>query len=212
MPPWNRRSLGFRAAKRFLDLAVAVPCLVATLPVQGLIALILRLDSPGPAIFRQERLALGEGRFFLLKFRTMRVDARERFPHLYNYQEIVARAGNVPLKLREDPRLTRVGRVLRMTSLDELPNLWNVVRGDMSLVGPRPEIPELLPLYSAEHRGIFRVKPGITGLAQVQGRNRLTVAETVALDYLYARTMSFALDLAILVRTVRRVVTCRDAY
>jgi len=211
VPRWNERPLDFRLAKRTLDLAIALPLFLLTVPLQVAIALLIRLDSPGPALFRQPRLALHGKSFPFLKFRTMCIDSRKRFPHLYDYRRIVECGGRAALKQVVDPRLTRVGRWLRRTSLDELPNLLNVIRGEMSLVGPRPEIPELLAVYSPEQLQVFRVKPGMTGLPQVSGRNQLTVAETVALDHQYAREVSIRLDLFILYRTIGAVVTGRGA-
>lgn len=211
VPEWRHRPTLFRVGKRLLDLAIAVPAALVTLPLAAAVALAVRLDSPGPALFRQTRLGPG-GPFLFLKFRTMYSDAADRFPELYDYAAIAAQAGRVPLKTATDPRVTRLGRWLRRTSLDELPNLWNVIAGQMSLVGPRPEIPELLPCYDEEHRQIFRVKPGLTGLPQVRGRNTLTVAETIELDLEYARNVSLALDLRILMRTVPAVLKGADAY
>jgi len=198
--------------KREMDLVGATVLFLITLPLQILIWAMVKFDSPGPALHRQRRFSLGGGTFTFFKFRTMFVDARQRFPELYDYAAIVQRNGNVPLKQEGDPRITRVGRWLRRSSLDELPNLWNVVRGDMSLVGPRPEIPELLDCYSPVERGVFQVKPGITGLPQISGRNRLTVAETIALDLEYARRWSLALDFRILLRTLQQIARGRDAY
>lgn len=212
VPRWQERPLGFRLGKRALDLAVAVPLLALTLPLQLFIALLVRLDSPGPALFRQERLGLDAKPFTFLKFRTMHVDARERFAHLYDYDRIANAGGELPLKHGDDPRVTRAGRWLRRSSLDELPNLLHVVRGEMSLVGPRPEIADLLACYADEHFMNFRVKPGITGLPQVSGRDGLTIARTIALDLHYARTASLAGDLVILARTVKCVLTGKDAY
>jgi lipopolysaccharide/colanic/teichoic acid biosynthesis glycosyltransferase len=157
-------------------------------------------------------LALDGKEFVFMKFRTMLADARQRFPELYNYGAVLERQGRAPFKVRVDPRLTRVGAWLRRTSLDELPNLFHVIRGEMSLVGPRPEIPDLIPQYSPEQLEIFRVKPGVTGLPQVSGRNRLTVAETLDLDYRYASTASLRLDLQILARTAVIVIRGQDAY
>ena len=212
VPHWRARPLMFRATKRAIDLAVAVPLLVCTLPVQLLVAVLVRLDSPGPALFRQQRLGLDARPFEFKKFRSMHIDAAERFPQLYDYALIAAEGGAVPLKRVDDPRVTRVGRWLRRSSLDELPNLWHVVRGEMSLVGPRPELAGLLACYAPEHFMNFRVKPGLTGLPQTSGRDGLTVAETVALDLHYAKHASIALDLRILVRTVGCVLTARDAF
>ena len=198
--------------KRVLDLCVATPLLLATLPLQALIAVLVRLDSPGPVLFRQQRLGLGAQPFTFIKFRSMHVDAAQRFPQLYDYAAIASAGGALPLKLPNDPRVTRLGHWLRRSSIDELPNLWHVVRGEMSLVGPRPELHELLACYSAEQMMNFRVKPGLTGLPQTSGRDGLTVAETVALDLHYARHASLLLDLRILAKTVGCVLSARDAY
>lgn len=212
MPPWAQRPLHYRLCKRVLDLAIAIPLLAVTAVPQLLIALLVRLDSPGPALFRQERLGLDAQPFSFFKFRSMHVDAAQRFADFYDYGAIAAQGGHVPLKYRDDPRLTRFGRWLRRSSLDELPNLLHVVRGEMSLVGPRPELPALLPCYAPEHLLNFRVKPGLTGLPQTSGRDGLTVAETVALDLHYAKNANLALDLRILFRTVACVLTGRDAF
>jgi lipopolysaccharide/colanic/teichoic acid biosynthesis glycosyltransferase len=203
---------GYHFFKRLIDVAVGLPLFLLTLPLQFLIAMLIRFESPGPALYRQQRLTVGERPFIFIKFRTMYVDARQRFPELYDYQAIAANGGLAPLKSKDDPRVTTYGRWLRKSSLDELPNLWNVIRGEMSLVGPRPETPELLDCYSDEQRLIFQVSPGVTGLAQCFGRNRLTVAETIALDLDYARTASFSLDLKILLRTIWQVLRGADAF
>jgi len=163
-------------------------------------------------MFWQTRFTLNGRPFRFLKFRTMYHDARTRFPEWYNYDEIAAAGGKIPFKQADDPRVTRIGYWLRRTSLDELPNFWHVVLGEMTLVGPRPEIPELLPCYSAEQLQIMRVKPGVTGLSQVSGRNMLTVAETIELDLHYARNASLKLDLFIFIRSVRAVVAGSSAY
>jgi lipopolysaccharide/colanic/teichoic acid biosynthesis glycosyltransferase len=195
-----------------LDLAVGCPLLAATLPLQLLIALLIRIDSPGPALFAQERLRLNRDRFRFYKFRTMFVNARARFPHLYDYEAIVSVRGDSVLKEPGDPRLTRVGRWLRRMSLDELPNLWHVVRGELSLVGPRPELPELLGCYAPDQLHMFLVKPGLTGLSQTRGRSRLTVHQTIVLDNEYARRACMRLDLAILSSTVWAVLSWRDSF
>lgn len=212
VPHWHERPWRYRVAKRVLDLGVAAGLLVCTLPLQLLIAVLVRLDSPGPALFRQQRLGLGARPFTFVKFRSMHVDAAQRHPELYDYAAIARAGGALPLKRPDDPRVTRVGRWLRRASVDELPNLWHVLRGEMSLVGPRPELEGLLACYSSEQMMNFRVKPGLTGLPQTQGRDALTVAETVALDLHYARHASMALDLRILARTVACVLRGRDAY
>ncbi|MFP5256674.1 MAG: sugar transferase [Acidimicrobiia bacterium] len=195
------RSRTYEASKRTIDLCVAVLVLVAVLPLMVVIAIAIRIDSPGPAVFRQRRVGRNGETFQFFKFRTMRVDARERFPELYSYDFSDDELGSMFFKLPHDPRCTRFGRWLRRTSLDELPNLVNVLRGDMSLVGPRPEIPEMLPFYESHQHCKFGVKPGLTGLAQTSGRNILRFVETNAKDVEYVQRRSLALDLRILLRT-----------
>jgi len=163
---------------------------------------LIRLDSPGPAVFRHERVSRGAGTFRFAKFRTMYVDARERFPELYAYSYSDDDIQSMKFKLPQDPRLTRVGRWLRRTSLDELPNLFNVLLGHMTLVGPRPEIPEMVRYYTPQQLVKFSVKPGLTGLAQTRGRNILTFQQTLSADLEYVSTRSLTLDIRILVRTL----------
>lgn len=176
--------------KRTLDVVVsAVVLAVAALPMAA-IALAVRLTMGAPVLFRQQRPGRDEVPFTLLKFRTMR-DLRPGEDALATDAE----------------RLTRLGRALRRTSLDELPTLWNVLRGDMSLVGPRPLLMAYLPRYSPEQRRRHEVKPGVTGLAQVEGRNDLAWDEQFALDVFYVDHRSFALDVTILGRTLRAVLS-----
>jgi lipopolysaccharide/colanic/teichoic acid biosynthesis glycosyltransferase len=185
--------------------------LLLAAPVMLAIALLIRHDSPGPAVFRQQRVTRGGRVFTFYKFRTMWVDARERYPELYDYQ----RSGpfsDVFYKLEDDPRNTGVGRWLRRTTLDELPNLFNVLRGEMSLVGPRPELPELLAHYRAEDLALFFTKAGLTGLAQVSGRSLLTVKERITLDLRYVAQQTLLLDLRIISRTVGTVVRSKGAF
>jgi lipopolysaccharide/colanic/teichoic acid biosynthesis glycosyltransferase len=205
------RSRAYRIAKRTLDLVGATVLLLLAAPVMLAIALLIRRDSPGPAIFRQQRVTRGGRVFTFYKFRTMWVDARERYPELYDYQ----RSGpfsDVFYKLEDDPRNTGVGRWLRRTTLDELPNLFNVVRGEMSLVGPRPELPELLSHYRAEDLALFFTKAGLTGLAQVSGRSLLTVKERITLDLRYVAQQTLLLDLRIIGRTVGTVLRSKGAF
>lgn len=182
-------------AKRAIDLAVAVPGFVLLLPVMIGIGIWVRRDSPGPAIFRQERVGLHGRTFRLLKFRTMVVGAQSMGAGL------AVDAG--------DPRITEAGRTLRRLSLDELPQLWNVVRGDMSLVGPRPTVAAQVELYTPEQRRRLDARPGITGLAQVRGRATIPWSERIAIDIEYVDGWSVARDLMILLRTVA-VVARRD--
>jgi lipopolysaccharide/colanic/teichoic acid biosynthesis glycosyltransferase len=150
--------------------------------------------------------------FTFVKFRTMYVDARQRFPELYRYRYTEEEIRTMKFKLDPDPRLTRVGRVLRKTSLDELPNLWNVLTGGIALVGPRPEIPEMTPYYTEQQRLKFRVRPGVTGLAQIHGRGRLTFQETVGWDVEYVRRRSLGADVSILWQTAIAVMRRDGAF
>jgi lipopolysaccharide/colanic/teichoic acid biosynthesis glycosyltransferase len=191
--------------KRGIDVGVAVIVLIVTLPLIALIWLLIRWDSPGPAIFRQTRIGEHERPFRFYKFRTMWVDARERFPALYAYRYTDEQINILRFQVPHDPRLTRVGRWLRTTSLDELPNLLNVLRGEMTLVGPRPQIPEMVPYYPVEYRLRFAGKPGLVGLAQVSGRGNLTFKQTMQADLETVRRGSFLFDMLILLRMVKCV-------
>lgn len=184
------------------EVAVALVVLLLTAPLMLVIAIIVRWGTPGPALFFQTRLGLNGKPFRFVKFRTMYHDARERFPELYAYKYDAGDLQTLKFKLDDDPRVTPQGRWLRRTTLDELPNFWNVLLRNMALVGPRPEIPEMAPYYKGELRRKFHVRPGITGTAQTSGRGRLTFHETVAYDIEYVRQKSFALDLKILLKTV----------
>lgn len=182
---------------RVRDLLVASVLLLAFSPVLFLCAVIIRRSSPGPVLFRQLRLGRNGAVFFLLKFRSMYVDA----PDVRNVDGS-AYSGD------DDPRVTRIGRVLRETSLDELPQLLNVLRGEMSLVGPRPDQADQLRYYTEEEKRKLKVKPGITGLAQISGRNEISWERRKALDVEYVMRQSALLDLSILVRTIPYVI-CR---
>jgi lipopolysaccharide/colanic/teichoic acid biosynthesis glycosyltransferase len=192
---------------RLLDIAVSVALLVLLAPLFALIAVAIRLDTGGPVFFRQSRLGLGLSEFAMNKFRTMHTGISTQ-PHR-EYVVGLIRAGDSArppasegiYKLESDPRVTRVGRVLRRFSLDELPQLWNVLRGDMSLVGPRPALPYEVEHYPAHWYERFSVRPGITGLWQVSGRNHLTFDQMVDLDLDYAQRRSFWLNLRILAKT-----------
>lgn len=197
---------------RVLSVIVALVALVVTLPVFLVLLVIIRLDSPGPAIFRQERLGVHASRFRFYKFRTMYIDARERFPELYAYRYESSQLEQLRFKVKDDPRLTRVGAWLRRTSLDELPNLLNVLKGNMNLVGPRPELPEMLQYYRPEQMAKWSVRPGVTGLAQVCGRAFLRFQETIDYDLEYVRRRSMLFDVYILWRTVRQVLLGVGAF
>jgi lipopolysaccharide/colanic/teichoic acid biosynthesis glycosyltransferase len=198
--------------ERAVEIVVAGTLFVLTLPLMLLVAIIVKLDSPGPAVFHQIRLGRHGRLFRFAKFRTLYVDSRERWPELYTYRYTPDEVAALYFKLKDDPRVTRVGRWLRASTLDELPNLWNVLRGEVALVGPRPEIPEMLPYYSREALEKFSVRPGVTGLAQVRGRGDLSFRDTVALDVEYVRKRSVRLDLEILARTVCCTLLRKGAF
>jgi lipopolysaccharide/colanic/teichoic acid biosynthesis glycosyltransferase len=191
--------------RRALDMVLAVVGLACASPVLAVAAVAIKLESRGPVLFRQVRIGRGQRPFVLYKLRGMYSDAEHRWPELYDYEGLAADGSDMQFHNRVDPRVTRVGRFLRATSIDELPNLVNVLKGDMHLVGPRPEIPEMLPLYEGERRQVFSVKPGVTSLPKSIGRDELTFGETVDLDLEYIRNRSLRLDLQILLRTARMV-------
>jgi len=201
----NRNPL-YRAAKRALDLLIAVPVLVLTAPIIGLLALAIRMESGGPAVFRQQRVGADGRVFTFYKFRTMYVDAKERFPELYDYNFESSELSSRYYKTANDPRNTRLGAIIRQTTLDELPNLFNVVKGDTSLVGPRPELPEMIRHYEPSQLVKFNVKPGLTGLAACTGRNTLTIDEQIRADVEYVAGQSTKLDLWIMAETARMIV------
>jgi lipopolysaccharide/colanic/teichoic acid biosynthesis glycosyltransferase len=184
----SRTGFWYRFSKRTLDLAIAAPALVVLSPVLAIIALLVRVSSPGPILFRQQRLGLNGTVFTVFKFRTM----------------VVHKATTLAEKvvISGDPRITRLGRILRDFRLDELPQLFNVIRGEMSIVGPRPLTPELLPYYSDTDKQRLGARPGITGWQQVNGALKNSWAERIALDVWYVQHPSIWLDLTIIWRTI----------
>jgi lipopolysaccharide/colanic/teichoic acid biosynthesis glycosyltransferase len=215
-PPADRKVVVGDAACRTVDLLVACIVLVLLLPVMALIAAAIRLDSPGPVLFRQRRLGRGMKPFTVQKFRTMKQgvsqDIHRQFViGLIAGTEPERTEGTPQFKLSADPRVTRLGRFLRKSSLDELPQLWNVVRGEMSLVGPRPAIEYEVEHYPEAWLRRFVHKPGMTGLWQVSGRSELTMAEMVKLDIDYTDRRSVWLNLSILLRTIPVVLFARGA-
>ncbi len=201
---------------RLLDVAVASIALVLLSPILLVIAILIRIESQGPAVFRQERVGRRLRPFTVNKFRTMRTGASHD-AHRKFVQSLIAGetppevAGKPRFKMASDDRITRVGRFLRRTSLDELPQLWNVVRGEMSLVGPRPPIAYEVERYPAHWFARFEVKPGLTGLWQVSGRCELTLEEMIELDIEYVRRRSLRFNVWILLRTVPAVLSLRGA-
>lgn len=200
------RGRRYRRAKRSFDLVVSVPGLIVAAPVIGVLSLLIRIESRGPAIFRQQRVGLDGRVFTFYKFRTMYADARERFPELYDYSFETAELSSRYYKQADDPRNTRLGVIIRQTTLDELPNLINVVKGEASIVGPRPELPEMIRHYRPEELVKFTVLPGLTCLAACTGRNTLTIDEQIRADVEYVKGRSFTSDLWIIARTARMIV------
>ncbi|MBO0708034.1 MAG: sugar transferase [Candidatus Dormibacteraeota bacterium] len=195
-------------AKRAVDVVVALVLLVLVAPLIGVLAVIIMLDSRGAPFFVQTRVGHGGREFPFIKLRTMVQDAEARLGELINLNE-----AQPPLfKMKRDPRVTRIGAFLRRSSLDELPQLWNVVRGDMSLVGPRPSLPREVATYTPEQMRRLSVIPGMTGLWQVSGRSDLDFEHAVALDLSYIDTWSMVLDLTLLIKTLLVVVRPRGAY
>ena len=193
--------------KRASDVALAVALLVLLLPLLAVVAVLIKRDSPGPVLFSQDRIGRRGRTFRIFKFRTMVQDAHEQERHVAS----ACAADPRFVKIDCDPRVTRLGRLLRKTSIDELPQLWNVIRGDMSFVGPRPSQPSEVAHYERDHFARLLVRPGITGMWQVSGRSDLGFEDAVALDTQYVRDWGPLLDLRILARTVLVVLNCRGA-
>src|SRR5690606_3908743 len=197
------------AVKRAMDVVIATTVLTLAAPLMLLIAIAIKLDSPGPILFGQERVGKNGRRFTLYKFRSMCKDAEEK------KAELLAAASpkdGLLFKLKDDPRVTRVGRILRRTSLDELPQFFNVLVGEMSVVGPRPQVPSEVAAYEDWHYQRLMVTPGLTGLWQVNGRSNLTFDEMVKLDLYYAEHWSPWLDIKLILRTIPAVLLGRGAY
>jgi exopolysaccharide biosynthesis polyprenyl glycosylphosphotransferase len=195
-------------AKRTLDILVSSLALFAACPIMAATALAIKLESPGPILFRQERLGKNGRPFTILKFRSMRLDAEQQLAALLAHNE----ASGPIFKMRNDPRITRVGRFIRKFSIDELPQLWNVLCGDMSLVGPRPPLASEVAQYSDWHRRRLETTPGITCLWGVSGRSQLDFDEMVMLDIYYIDNWSLGLDLHIILRTILTVLRPSGAY
>lgn len=208
----------YDTVKRVLDLSASIVLLLCLSPLFAICATAIRIDSPGPVFFRQRRVGACGRPFDVLKFRSMYVDADAKLHRDYVAAFIQGQAARhasgegTVYKLVQDPRVTRVGRWLRRTSLDELPQIWNVLRGEMSLVGPRPPIPYEVEHYRPEHLRRLAVRPGITGLWQISGRSTSTFEQMVAFDLDYIRRRSLLLDLGIILLTIPAVVRAKGAH
>jgi exopolysaccharide biosynthesis polyprenyl glycosylphosphotransferase len=197
-----------RTAKRVLDVVGGMLGLITFLPVMLVAVLLVKMTSPGPALYRQERIGLHGRQFRVWKFRSMTCGSDERVAEL-----MAEHGGYVPYyKMREDPRITPFGRFLRRSSIDELPQLVNVLKGEMSLIGPRPHVRAEVDQYDPDHHRRLFVRPGITGLWQVSGRSDVQRHDAMLLDLHYVDTWSLGRDLGILLKTAKAVVTARGAY
>jgi exopolysaccharide biosynthesis polyprenyl glycosylphosphotransferase len=199
---------GQRVAKRLFDIIVSGALIILTSPLMLFLAILIKTDTRGPVLFRQERVGIEGNPFGMLKFRSMVVDAEQRLSELVHRNE----GSGVLFKIKNDPRITRVGGILRRYSLDELPQLFNILGGSMSLVGPRPPLPREVEAYEHDVRRRLLVKPGLTGLWQVSGRSNLSWQDSVRLDLYYVENWSLAGDLVIIMRTVRAVFQSTGAY
>ncbi len=208
MIAWVIRTKIAHGLKRVLDVTVALGALVAASPIMLATAAAIKLDSPGPLFFKQTRVGKWGQTFGCYKFRSMYIDAEQRKAQLTTQNE----ADGPVFKMKNDPRVTRVGRVIRKLSIDELPQLFNVLKGEMSLVGPRPPVPKEVAQYTVEQMRRLDTVPGITGLQQVSGRSDLNFKRWVELDLQYIAEQSFWKDIEILIRTIPAVLTAKGAY
>ena len=210
----NTSGSTFHAMKRMIDIAGSLSAIVLLLPIFLVISLLVRLSSPGPIFFRQKRLGLHGREFEFLKFRTMFTNNDPSIHKEYVAKLIQGHHKSSGVyKIENDPRVTRIGNFLRKSSLDELPQFFNILKGEMSLVGPRPPIPYEMEQYQTWHkRRVLEVKPGLTGLWQVRGRSRTTFDEMVRMDIQYIREQSGWLDFKILLQTPRAIITGSGAY
>ncbi|MDM8566198.1 exopolysaccharide biosynthesis polyprenyl glycosylphosphotransferase [Candidatus Halobeggiatoa sp. HSG11] len=206
---WLLTVRGTVLAKRLFDIVVSSVLLLLFLPFFLLVALLIRLESPGPVLFSQIRVGRWGSLFTFWKFRSMYIDAEARKAKLDMENEM---QGGVLFKMKHDPRITRIGRFIRKASIDELPQLWNVLKGDMSLVGPRPPLPTEVDQYSFADRRRLEVIPGITCIWQISGRSDIPFKQQVELDVAYIESQSFWQDLKILLKTIPAVILGRGAY
>lgn len=200
---------GAHALKRFIDIAGSILIMIVLSPILALIALIIRIDSPGPVTFKQIRVGKWSTPFYMYKFRSMYIDAEARKAALARSNEM---KGGVTFKMKDDPRITRIGRYIRRASIDELPQLWNVLKGEMSLVGPRPSLISEVSEYTLSDRRRLDIKPGITCIWQVSGRSDIPFDQQVELDSAYIESQSVWMDIKLLFKTIPAVLLGRGAY
>lgn len=198
--------------KRTLDLCIAISALIFLMPFMAFAAIMVRLADGGPALFSQERIGRDGKTFQCYKFRSMIINSQEVLDQLLATDPVAASEWAADQKLRNDPRITKIGAFLRKTSLDELPQLMNVIRGEMSIVGPRPIIQAEIPRYGRAFKDYTSVRPGLTGLWQVSGRNDTTYPQRVAMDRHYARTNTVSGDIGIILRTIPAMLFSRGAF
>ncbi|STC68778.1 sugar transferase [Corynebacterium pilosum] len=207
------RTYFYRPLKRIGDVAVSATALIVLAPLMVFVALVIKLDDGGPVLFRQRRIGYQGEDFTMLKFRTMRTDAEDVLPEVTHHIAGTELESEPKLfKLKDDPRIIRSGKFLRQSSLDELPQLFNVLVGQMSLIGPRPPLPREYAQYCDEEKRRMSVKPGLSGLWQVMGRSNLTWEETIELDLYYVDNRNTTLDLSIFFRTFKVVLSRDGAY
>ena len=195
--------------KRFVDVVCSFLGLIFLSPIFIIVAVIIKIEDPkGPVFFKQIRVGEDEKEFYMFKFRSMVTDAEERLKDLLSQNEV----SGAMFKMKEDPRITKIGRIIRKTSIDELPQLFNVLRGDMSLVGPRPPLPIEVEQYTIYDKQRLLVTPGCTGLWQVSGRNHLSFNEMVELDVLYIKKRTIFFDFKIMFKTIKCMINSNGAY
>jgi Undecaprenyl-phosphate galactose phosphotransferase WbaP len=201
-----------KQVKRWLDLGLIFLSLPFWLPFIILLAILIKLDSAGPVFYTQKRIGYAGKEMKMWKFRSMTSEAAEELGNLLNQDLPAKMEWEQNFKLKKDPRVTRFGDILRRTSLDELPQLWNILRGEMSIIGPRPIVQDEIPLYGNEFEIYKQVLPGLTGLWQISGRNDLSYQERVNLDVYYVQNWSVWLDIRILIHTIPTVLEGKGAY
>jgi lipopolysaccharide/colanic/teichoic acid biosynthesis glycosyltransferase len=198
--------------KRFFDIVFGILFLPITLPLLAVLMALIKLDSRGPAIYKSERVGKDGHKFFIYKLRTMCMNAEEKLEKILLEDKELRCEWEKDQKLKNDPRITRIGRIVRALSLDELPQVFNVIKGDMSFVGPRPIVEAEISKYHGFYQSYKSVRPGITGMWQVSGRNDTPYEKRVLLDGTYVENVNFILDALILLRTIPAAVSKKGAY